>query len=65
MLLEDFFYMHMCTCTGNKGNKLWFEVGLKDGGGVEKDQYVSYSVSILSQIGGGYFQVISSGFCGD
>lgn len=41
LLFEGFFYMHMCTCTGNKGNKLWFEVGMEDGGGVAKDQDVS------------------------
>ena len=41
MLSEGFFYMHMCMCTGNKGNKLWFEVGVEDGDRVAKDQDVS------------------------
>lgn len=41
LLSEGFFNMHMCTCTGNKGNKLWFEVGMEDGWEVAKDLYVS------------------------
>lgn len=63
MVFEDFFYMHVCMCTGNKGNKLWFEV--RDGGGVAKDQDVFYSINILSQFCGGYYQVISSRFWED
>lgn len=38
---EGFFYMYMCMSTGNKGNKLWFEVGVEDRDGVAKDQDVS------------------------
>ncbi len=41
MLFEGFFYMYTCMCAGNKGNKLWFEVRVEDGGGVAKDQDVS------------------------
>lgn len=62
---QRLFYMHMCTCTGNKGNKLWFEVGVEDGAGVAKDQNVFYFLNILSQFCGSHFQVMSSRLWGN